>query len=431
MDWILERLFKSDVILSSSFSKSMLEGCSTPTQISQLEQIPVEQLTDLRTYVQNYCNTYIRKKDGSMMVLAHTNAKNASDFVLARLKEIHKMILPARNTLTINMFPHHVSVGLDCFSCAEGKPYRKMFGAGGLFLPLPFFLASGRGVIQDEDRWDSSDLKLSIPIDDVQANAVWNKKQSMDASYYIYDMYLANCVNVAEDMFRAAGNQNFFGFFAPDQIQFHPRDILTSLAILYGKLEYGYKIPFDLALFTSSFTSAFVAYKITRSFFSLLSKPALHTPKEESSNRAVSSAVGLGLAHIAARVSARVTQFLVGGGCIVGQVAGITGFLYPAVVLGYFIKNAPDTNPQSSSLFNKQVSLIENLNLVVLSGQIASFFIGVTVKDIGKVMNLNALSYLLITGAVTLNEMRKILQWHPPSINNQLHLPSINNIYIA
>ncbi len=167
----------SPTVVSHSFFTKKIDSDRTEQSLVQLEQIPIKKFAQPFVVAQNSNNTFIRMRDGSLLILENTNAKQVHDFLVSKAYKTLNLTPPSSsNTLTLYMCAGHAFLGLDCTSCDDGNPYHETFGL------YPSFI-EGKGVIQDEKdlglhHATNPNFQAAFPITDEQALSVMNKKKS-------------------------------------------------------------------------------------------------------------------------------------------------------------------------------------------------------------------------------------------------------------
>ncbi len=235
VNFILGRTPKSEVVLNPNvyFTAQTLEDCSVPSEISLLDQIPLDGFS---TPAQSYCNTIVRDTKGVLHTLRHTDAKQVHDTLAARAQKA-----PSDNRFTVYMNPGHSFVGLDCSSCANGASYHESFGR----YPHPSIEGSGV-IVNDSSRGKKySDenlyLKSTFHISDEQAKSIWIKQQS-DKIGTKYNALEFNCVDYTMEFASIVGENNFVDLFPNMQFQFNMEAMQSSNAIQYCVAKYKHNI---------------------------------------------------------------------------------------------------------------------------------------------------------------------------------------------
>jgi len=227
------------------FTSKTDADCRLPTQIFKLYPIPFELFSDPITAAQNFCNTVVKMRDGTELILENTAVRDVYRHLYARRQQIYGTTQqPGDNLLTFILNPGHAAVALKCTSCSDGNPFNECFG----------FSPAGRKSFQTKDLenkplfesflWSINPigslddnsiservsstfnfLKLSFPINDTQANAVFNHKKKVDEACRVKGKLCRygvknNCVSFAQNVFDAAGMEGHFAkFFTDGQLQ--------------------------------------------------------------------------------------------------------------------------------------------------------------------------------------------------------------------
>ena len=237
------------------FSETTLQSCISDTQISKLDQIPIEQFAEPITVVQNFCNTMIKMRDKSILILQNTDARSVYEDLCARSHQT-----PGRNTLTIYASPGHAFLRLKCTSCDSGISFDESFGkypTGRPFYPnslvnrmieiLPserikqrlrtvlVMFSEQEGSVNQETEYErrsfnENHLMLTLHLTDTKAADVFRFQRKVHDSCVASDeqskkrcsyhlLRNRNCVSFADAGFReATGGQGHIGdYILPDQ----------------------------------------------------------------------------------------------------------------------------------------------------------------------------------------------------------------------
>jgi len=279
------------------FTSKTDADCRLPTQIFRLNPIPFELFSDPITATQNFCNTVVKMRDGTVLILENTAVGDVYRYLYVRRQQIHGSTQqPGNNLLTFYLNPGHAAVALKCASCFDGHPFNECFG----------FSPAGRKSFQTKDLenkplfehflWSINPigslddnsiservsskmnfLKLSFPINDTQANAVFNYKKRVDEACRVKGKLCRygvknNCVSFAQNVFDAAGMEGHFAkFFTDGQLQIGFRNPLHYQAIDYAYVSSSDN-PWRLAVGAgvgvgASFALVAVICKITKNIF--------------------------------------------------------------------------------------------------------------------------------------------------------------------
>jgi len=267
----------STAIVSHSFFTKKIDNDRTEQSLVQLEQIPLEKFVQPFVVAQNSNNALIRMKDGSLLILENTNAKQIHESLLSRAYKAMDLTAPSSdNTLTVYMLAGHAFVGLDCTSCADGNPYHETFGL------YPSFI-KGRGLILDEKHRGlpyaiNPDFQAAFPITDEQALAVMNKKESENTILKNpkYNLFTRNCVDFAMEFAPIIGEPHFIDFTPKIQLNLNPNDLMnvasegvSSAAHQFAVLKYKVGANQDNLLVGASATSLVITYVVIKTFAQL------------------------------------------------------------------------------------------------------------------------------------------------------------------
>jgi hypothetical protein len=309
IDQCIEEIPEDSVVLNPLvyFSSKTLADCRAPSQISQIDQISLDQFAFPFVVAQNYCNTHVKMKDGNILILQRTDAKKVYNSLVLRSKtegiwqrlvyELQKMTKISspptleNNAITVYLNPIHGFLALSCSSCA-GKERGSFHGAMG----FQGRYGDQRGSLFFSDHHQL--LKATIYISDEQARAVWEKQNSLkkDASLYDYGV-ISNCVDFVVQTTAAAGIHNPYEFFTQEQLAYESQHFSqTNTAIQYARFKYNYNAPIDCVVSAIHLATLFVVCNTAKVFYKV-SKACLSsgyryiTKKQENSMSDTSHAV--------------------------------------------------------------------------------------------------------------------------------------------
>lgn len=301
IDQCIEEIPEDSVVLNPLvyFSSKTLADCRAPSQISQIDQISLDQFAFPFVVAQNYCNTHVKMKDGSILILQHTDAKKVYNSLVLRSKtegiwqrfvyELQKMIKTSpsptleNNAITVYINPGHAFLGFTCSSCAgkEGGSFHGPIGFQGIYG-------------DDYEGLFFSDhhqlLKATIYISDEQARAVWEKQNSLRKDVSLHDFgVISNCVDFAAKTTAAAGIHNPYEFFTQEQLAYESQHLTgANIAIQYARFKYNYNAPIDCVVSAIHLATLFVVCNTAKVFYKV-SKACLSsgycyiTKKQENS----------------------------------------------------------------------------------------------------------------------------------------------------
>jgi exonuclease VII small subunit len=277
--------------IKNNLGPKMLEACRAQHNIEDLESLDINTIDfSPLTVTQNFCQTLVKLKDGSLLELSGVAADEALEFILKnKYPDDYKDRLESykSNVLTTYLSPGHGFVRLASRSqqyynnrgfyprgdgnrlfpeelpnkIAEnlrGGIINSLINASGykdIARGAVTFLSSQKGSVTDENWYErhseeNNHLKLRFFLNDEQAkqalqaiNKVSQSCSQNPEEACVYHLTSRNCVDFVQEVYKATGSKGYFAdYFTDEQLtrgvnSFSPAELYEYKAMCYGYLQ--------------------------------------------------------------------------------------------------------------------------------------------------------------------------------------------------